>query len=641
MASPFSGTVSIFALKDGDYVATYFAGTTAGLQAAIDSLEGGKGKVFIGPGTLQVTTVISIHGGCHLQGSGRGVTVLQRQTGTLTSGDAAYSGIMLLTTLYGANGSPPTTSNTAHADITISEITLDGNQSNFGSVVVGTPRHMGIYAAWVDKLFLRDVEAKEFLQTGIQLDACRDSSIIGCTIKNVGQYASASARNGLSIINNTTTAIGLDYAKRFVITGCTIDTMNDAAIDLANVQDVTCADCLLINYGVDAIEFEGVPANTSRIGNFSFTGITSQGGNTRFVAAGASAGTSVEDIVFSGCTAYFDTTVHNDSAVVLAANTTLKRFAMSSCAFYNINSAGQVNNYGISANSTALLEEISFTDCHFHFPPLVAGLSSSHGALLQGKLAKVTLKGCTFVNVSGVGVNIGALASGDTLTDISLRDCVVDQGNSYGFSIYNASTNATVKRISLSNCVALDVNQAVNDSAFGVTQSGANANCVISDIALDKCRAIRVSGTGTFNYGLRLYQAAPGTLTKILLDQNEFTTPALAPFVIAGGTPTAVQFTPIPGRGTDITAAATIAIPTDGTVFHVTGNTNVTNGITVKPWDNGRRVFLVFEGTPTVSDTGTSKLAGNFVAAGTTNDYDTLTLVCDGTNWYEVARSAN
>jgi hypothetical protein len=91
------------------------------------------------------------------------------------------------------------------------------------------------------------------------------------------------------------------------------------------------------------------------------------------------------------------------------------------------------------------------------------------------------------------------------------------------------------------------------------------------------------------------------------------------------------------GRGTDIVAAATIAIPTDGDVFHVTGNTNITNGITVNTIDAGRTVVLIFDGTPTVSDTGTSKLNGAFVATAD----DTLTLKCDASNWYELARSTN
>lgn len=91
------------------------------------------------------------------------------------------------------------------------------------------------------------------------------------------------------------------------------------------------------------------------------------------------------------------------------------------------------------------------------------------------------------------------------------------------------------------------------------------------------------------------------------------------------------------GRGTDIVSAATISIPTDGDVFHVTGSTNITNGITVNTIDAGRTAVLIFDSTPTVTDTGTSKLNGNLVATAD----DTLTLKCDASNWYELARSSN
>jgi hypothetical protein len=46
---------------------------------------------------------------------------------------------------------------------------------------------------------------------------------------------------------------------------------------------------------------------------------------------------------------------------------------------------------------------------------------------------------------------------------------------------------------------------------------------------------------------------------------------------------------------------------------------------------------LIFDGTPTVTDGGNLKLNGNFSATADS----TLTLIYDGSNWYETARSAN
>lgn len=84
-----------------------------------------------------------------------------------------------------------------------------------------------------------------------------------------------------------------------------------------------------------------------------------------------------------------------------------------------------------------------------------------------------------------------------------------------------------------------------------------------------------------------------------------------------------------------VASAATLTLPSDQDVVTVTGATSITfinpNG------HSGRVVTLVFPGALTVTDGANLLLAGNFV----TTANDTITLACDGTNWYEVARSAN
>lgn len=88
-------------------------------------------------------------------------------------------------------------------------------------------------------------------------------------------------------------------------------------------------------------------------------------------------------------------------------------------------------------------------------------------------------------------------------------------------------------------------------------------------------------------------------------------------------------------QGSDITAAATIT-PREGNFFVVTGNTNITS-VTAAARDKGRIITFQFSGTPTFTDGSNLKLAGNLVATAD----DTITLVCDGTNWIEIARSVN
>lgn len=83
-----------------------------------------------------------------------------------------------------------------------------------------------------------------------------------------------------------------------------------------------------------------------------------------------------------------------------------------------------------------------------------------------------------------------------------------------------------------------------------------------------------------------------------------------------------------------VASAAALDPPIFSSVLFVTGTTSITsiNGLV-----RDRRITLVFQGALTVTDGGTLNLAGNFV----TTAGDTMTLVSDGANWYEVARSVN
>lgn len=84
-----------------------------------------------------------------------------------------------------------------------------------------------------------------------------------------------------------------------------------------------------------------------------------------------------------------------------------------------------------------------------------------------------------------------------------------------------------------------------------------------------------------------------------------------------------------------VASASSISLLTAHDVTTVTGTTTITD-ISAEG-HTGHIVTLIFDGALTVTDGSNLKLAGNFV---TTAD-DTLTLACNGTNWYEVARSVN
>ena len=97
---------------------------------------------------------------------------------------------------------------------------------------------------------------------------------------------------------------------------------------------------------------------------------------------------------------------------------------------------------------------------------------------------------------------------------------------------------------------------------------------------------------------------------------------------------TAANGRPVKFTGGSIVASAATITPT-GNAFHVSGATNID---TITVMGSATSITLIFDGILTVGDlTGNINLAGAFV----TSANDTLTLVTDGSSWYETARSVN
>ena len=84
-----------------------------------------------------------------------------------------------------------------------------------------------------------------------------------------------------------------------------------------------------------------------------------------------------------------------------------------------------------------------------------------------------------------------------------------------------------------------------------------------------------------------------------------------------------------------VAGAVTLTLPLLGQIFLVSGSLTTTS-ITATG-NAGRMVVLISQANLTLTDGSNLKIAGNFV--GTADD--TITLICDGTNWFEVSRSVN
>ena len=92
----------------------------------------------------------------------------------------------------------------------------------------------------------------------------------------------------------------------------------------------------------------------------------------------------------------------------------------------------------------------------------------------------------------------------------------------------------------------------------------------------------------------------------------------------------------ITALGYGASVASGTAITATGNLFHVTGTTTITsiNGTNLV---SGATITIIFDGVLTFTDGSNLKLAGNFTTAADA----TITLVYDGTNFYETDRSTN
>lgn len=101
------------------------------------------------------------------------------------------------------------------------------------------------------------------------------------------------------------------------------------------------------------------------------------------------------------------------------------------------------------------------------------------------------------------------------------------------------------------------------------------------------------------------------------------------------GTQTGIKFVNVfSSASNSVASASTIQLPLSHDFIDITGTTNID---AISPSWKGRKVTLKFNGILTVADGNNLRLSSEFI----TKANDTLTIVCDGSNWYEVSRSTN
>lgn len=193
------------------------------------------------------------------------------------------------------------------------------------------------------------------------------------------------------------------------------------------------------------------------------------------------------------------------------------------------------------------------------------------------------------------------------------------------------------------------VGNIVRDSRYGITATGDEQEIAHNDISLSGQDtaggyAIDIRGgeqrvlanRGSYTYvALRL----AATASRAVIQGNMFRVPYATRLVSDGGSTGAVfrdnHYMLDTGQDLRVACSSALTLPAPGNHgWRVTGTGTITS---ITPQAADTQITLRFSTGVTVSNGSNLRLAGSFNAGAD----DTLTLMADGTNWYEISRSAN
>lgn len=190
--------------------------------------------------------------------------------------------------------------------------------------------------------------------------------------------------------------------------------------------------------------------------------------------------------------------------------------------------------------------------------------------------------------------------------------------------------------------------------------TGQTANTEVHDWFMDLGYARAWASSGAFSTQRAMYIKAPTSYDIGANTLGKAVTFAISGAPAAAGSTTitdayaleveagAARFAGrvLESQGAAVASAGTLTLGADGNFFLITGTTTI-NHLTTTRWKPGAIVRLMFSGVLTVTNNAGSPPANTaaFLLAGAagfvTSANDVLTVVYDGTNWVECARSVN
>ncbi|HEX5031389.1 MAG TPA: right-handed parallel beta-helix repeat-containing protein [Candidatus Eisenbacteria bacterium] len=516
----------------------------ANVQAVLDQARRGR-DLYIdqGPGNLDADSTLWIHGNTHWTGAGQGLSTVTRTR--FNPADPAYHGDIVNSARWGMHapnlgltGDAPTDS---LESITIQGITLDGNGRSWADADPNGCNNFGIQIWFAEGVSIRDVEVKNTLQTGIELDACRRSRIADSWIHDVGLQTNLGTRNGINLNNNSgNLAASLRWARDLSVTNTRIDNHRDTMIDCANVSDVTI-DGIRSHCDFDSVsnrpgqalkdvfEFEGsIRGYTMR--KFTISNIAAQGQTGVFFVKSGSAppldGLTMTHLEFTAGDSSFG------ACIALGSNPGgVHNVRIEDGTFRNLNG----KNSGVGRTSTFLycysdrdtIRDVVFKDLTFVGAHGETYHPSNRGAQIGGNATDVRLEDCTFRNCEAEGVAV--LANGSNVARrIVVERCVVDGSQREGFIVQQSGVSGKVNGVRFSGNVAKETNKNRPGFAFRALATSGD----VRNVSFLRNQVVRTSGADV--RGLQLYQSGGAALDSIWVAGNDLGPPGTAPYSSSG-----------------------------------------------------------------------------------------------------------
>jgi hypothetical protein len=215
---------------------------------------------------------------------------------------------------------------------------------------------------------------------------------------------------------------------------------------------------------------------------------------------------------------------------------------------------------------------------------------------------RFTMNGCFSRDPTATFRHFNASAA---LTSATFTGCTFEGGTTVGVSLLSTQTGPTV----VNGCQFLTI---AADALRTPTSTSSNAS---------------VTGNVFKNISGFAFTGA-----NITASGNTYDTVSQSALVNCVGTNNRVMDTMLRRNLASVAGTMTLAEGTN--FFNVTGTEAITN---ITASYSGRIVYLNFASTASLTDGGNLRLNGNFTGSAD----DMITLICDGTNWFEIARSAN